>query len=261
MEWFTHFEICSKYNEWNEATQALKLPTLLEGEALASWLKLSEVEQQDYKLSQQKLIKKLTPPSFTILDEFHVRKLRPGKTRSIFTQDLKRLLQLAMPGLENEAKDKLLIHQFLAGLPADISWRLHVSGDLRQFPVVVERARLLMTVNNHNILQGSAAINTVNIQSEMSQIKTQIDNLTEQVAALRIRKPTVQRRPSPGVKQCFNCKGFGHLQRDCPSPRNRNFRPATQRCFNCGQVGHTQKECYHQGNEKGMPGAGLRHPN
>ena len=166
-----------------------------------------------------------------------------------------------MPGLENEAKDQLLIHQFLAGLPAATSWQLRASGDTREFPAVVERARLLMTIDSHDVLQGSAAINTVDTQSEMSQIKTQIDNLTEQVAALRIRKPTVQRRPSPGVKQCFNCKGFGHLQRDCPSPRNRNFRPATQRCFNCGQVGHTQKECYHQGNEKGMPGAGLRHPN
>ena len=35
MEWFTCFEICSKSNEWNEATQALKLLMLLEGEALA----------------------------------------------------------------------------------------------------------------------------------------------------------------------------------------------------------------------------------
>ena len=43
-EWFTRFEICSKSNEWNGATQALKLPTLLEGEALASWLELSEEE-------------------------------------------------------------------------------------------------------------------------------------------------------------------------------------------------------------------------
>ena len=37
-EWFTHFEICRKSIEWNEATQALKLPTLLKGQALASWL-------------------------------------------------------------------------------------------------------------------------------------------------------------------------------------------------------------------------------
>ena len=29
-EWFCRFEICSKANDWNAATQAAKLPTLLE---------------------------------------------------------------------------------------------------------------------------------------------------------------------------------------------------------------------------------------
>ena len=94
-EWFMCFEICSKSNKWNEATQAFKLPTLLAGEAMASWLELSEEEQQDYKLSKRKLIKKLTPLSFATLDEFHARKLRPDEALLLFTQDLKRLLQLA----------------------------------------------------------------------------------------------------------------------------------------------------------------------
>ena len=44
-EWLRRFEICSKANKWNEETKALKLPTLLEGEALAVWLELSEEEQ------------------------------------------------------------------------------------------------------------------------------------------------------------------------------------------------------------------------
>ena len=41
-EWFKRFEICCKANGWTNATSALKLPTLLEGEALAIWLELSE---------------------------------------------------------------------------------------------------------------------------------------------------------------------------------------------------------------------------
>ena len=54
---------------------------------------------------------------------------------------------------------------------------------MREFPAVVERACLLMTIDSHDVLQGSAAINTVDTRSDMSQIKTQIDSLTEQVAA------------------------------------------------------------------------------
>ena len=34
-EWFLRFEICSKANKWSKETMLLKLPTLLEGEALA----------------------------------------------------------------------------------------------------------------------------------------------------------------------------------------------------------------------------------
>ena len=41
-EWCQRFEMCSKANEWNNATMALKLPTLLEGEALAVWMELTE---------------------------------------------------------------------------------------------------------------------------------------------------------------------------------------------------------------------------
>ena len=35
VEWLKRFEICSKANKWTAETQALKLPTLLEGESLA----------------------------------------------------------------------------------------------------------------------------------------------------------------------------------------------------------------------------------
>ena len=33
-EWFLRFEICRKTNKWSKETMSLKLPQLLEGEAL-----------------------------------------------------------------------------------------------------------------------------------------------------------------------------------------------------------------------------------
>ena len=56
--------------------QALKLPTLLEGEALAIWLELSD-EQKDYKRAKKGIIDKIMPMAFTSLVEFHQRKLHP----------------------------------------------------------------------------------------------------------------------------------------------------------------------------------------
>ncbi len=55
-EWFQRFEICCRVNGWNEETKALKLPTLLEGEALAVWLELTAEQQVVYDTAKNDVI-------------------------------------------------------------------------------------------------------------------------------------------------------------------------------------------------------------
>ena len=65
------FQTSVKANRLGAATKALKLPMLLEGEALATWLDLSKDEQGNYETAKEKLTGKLMPVLFMMLDKFH----------------------------------------------------------------------------------------------------------------------------------------------------------------------------------------------
>ena len=152
------FEICSRANEWDDATKALKLPTLLEGEALAIWLELSEEQQGDYDSAKGAIVKKMAPMGFATLEQFHQRKLHPGEALPLFVHDLKRLLEQAMPDLDADAREQLLLHQFLAGIPAPVGKQLCTTGDTKKLEETVERVQLLISLDNQEA--ATAALQT-----------------------------------------------------------------------------------------------------
>ena len=96
-EWFQKYEICCDTNEWNDATKAKKLPTLLEGEALAIWLELTTEEQESYTTSKAKIIARMVPVRFVSLDDFRARRLNPGESLLVFLHKLKQLSKKAVP--------------------------------------------------------------------------------------------------------------------------------------------------------------------
>jgi len=99
----------------------------------------------------------------------------------VFVYDLKKLLEIAILLLNKEAKDSLLLHQFVAGLLEGIRRQIQVSGEVKTFEAAVTCTRLLMALD----FQPVAAVHKpTNGSSEVQQLKDQVAVLTEQVAFL-----------------------------------------------------------------------------
>ena len=173
----------------------------------------------------------------------------------MYVHELKKLLDQAMPELDTGARDQLLLHQFLAGIPRDISKSIRAASDVKSFDKACERARLLMAVKS-DATPAVAAVSDACYESQ--ELRGQITELTEQVAML-----TMQRRQLPrATMRCHNCGGVEHMRRECPA-RVQDGR----RCFNCGTPGHMQRDCpkpqrsYVQGNDQGTAAPGNSRPN
>ena len=98
----------------------------------------------------------------------------------MFVHRLKKLLDRATPGLETSAREQLLLHQFLAGVPESISRQLRATGETKKLETAVVRARLLMTIEDRSNV---AAISKKGpSSSEVEMLQEQVAALTEQVA-------------------------------------------------------------------------------
>lgn len=236
-EWFGRYELCCTANAWDDDMKALKLPTLLEGEALAVWMDLSENQQKSYGDAKAAVLERMAPASFVSLDDFHARKLHPGEGLSVYLHNLRKLLNQAMPGVDRDTKEKLLLHQLLVGLPATISRQLRSTGDVEDLEAVMKRAKLLMTLEEK---ETKVAVVQPEVQA-VDELRQQIAALTDQVAALTTK---------PRMIRCFNCHQMGHVQRNCPQLRS---------CYTCGRKGHLAWDC-RQGNGRGASRMGQGRP-
>jgi len=112
-----------------------------------------------------------------------------------------------------------------------------------------------MTIHNEEPLQGVTATGTFSLpdhQNDVSRLMDQIETLTQQVAALTLRKPS-NPQYRQGLIQCFNCQGLGHLQRNCSSPPYQGRQPRfSHGCFSVGSLIISKRSVHSREKERGV---------
>ena len=153
VEWFQRFDLCSDANKWEDEVKAVyKNANTNGGRSTGSMAgPHGRNYKKDYETAKKQLIDGLMPIAFTLLDKFHARKLLPGEPLTVFSHDLRKLIDRAMPEIDSKAR----YHQFIAGLPLRVSRELRAAGETKELGVSLQRARLLLS------LTGSGPVRTV----------------------------------------------------------------------------------------------------
>ena len=134
------------------------------------WLELSEEDKEDYSKAKKAIKSKLIPTVFSTLDKFNQRSMLPGETLPLFLRDLKRLLDQGMPDLPQEAREQLLLHQFLSRLQTAISKQLRATGETQRMETTVERARLLMAIESNHESKSVASVSQEDTAKERHEV-------------------------------------------------------------------------------------------
>ena len=166
------------------------------------WLELNKDEQKSYKDAKAKIIERMSPVQFVSIDDFYRRKLLPGEPLSVFVHELKRLMDQAMPDADAATCKQLLTHQFLKGIPDEVSKQLRATGEIDDLERIIQRAKLLMTLEQSEKTATIGKQLTSQQNDAMEAHKEQVTALTEQVAALETGKETSLQ---PSGLMCFCC--------------------------------------------------------
>ena len=117
-DWVDHFESVAAINEWDDAAKLLWMRVRLVGRAQTAYGRLSTMAKESYAALKKALKDtfKLDSRRELYLSKFSTRKRRPGEGWAEYADELRVLADKAFPELEEQARERLALNQYLGQL-------------------------------------------------------------------------------------------------------------------------------------------------
>ena len=177
------------------------------------------------------------------MKRFYASQWGPGLDPEVYADRLKVLLKTGLPSLGNEDADRVVSNQFISGFPQAYAEKLRLlfAGRSPKLSEVVAAAKDLTRHPAEDVCAAASEDNS-SVMAKIKKLSLGLENLVGRVSSFdtgRTRRRNEDRGRVPSDYEprsfrrnrnqkdqvrCFNCSGFGHLARECPSP---SYRPAS----------------------------------
>ena len=271
---WAHFDNCSVYNRWNEADKLAHLKASLVGDAgQALW---------DSDASSTDTLEKLTAllrsrfggdrQADKYRMELRLRRRRPGESLSALHQDIRRLMALAHPTLQKEAREAIACDYFVDALddpkfalkireraPPTLDEALRVALQLEAWCKEAQRARNEETLRLKPKVRVAANDEVAGFAERLDSLEADINRRFNQImklqqASMSKHEAVAPRVPiasvaetggaaqdSEGIKLQQHVATKGEAKASWPSKQGSRRQLAV--CWRCGQQGHLQRNC------------------
>ena len=243
-EWIDHFDRVAVVNGWDGEAKLKWLRVRLTGRAATTFRRLPEATRADFSAATNALQKRFEPESKKELymAEMQTRSLNTTEDWAVFGEELKRLADKAYPDLQEEARERLALNQYLARLEHP---HARLAFSVRQNkPMCVDEA-VRITLEMETYLQASKSAMPVQIahvdeteeeqaaavtavastkwEDPLQMILRRMEKLEANLKSVHQQGPPRSKsrgpnRSRPKTTICWNCRGEGHIAPNYPSP-------------------------------------------
>ena len=231
-DYLRHFEMVSAWNEWSLEDRAVQLSMNLTGVARQAWA--DSFCDQTSPISYDALVSALTQrfkpegQEEVYKAEFRHRIRKRDENFMEYGCALRRLAIRAFPKIRYEAREDLIVDQFLQSL-ADTEMRRHVSlahpsGVEQAISMATEYETVTQTMRASHVHKPKqvAMVQEASPPYSKQELLQEVDaiivkRLGERRDERRNERRDRRRPPNLQKIECWGCKQMGHFQQDCPT--------------------------------------------